>query len=57
MRWRSIARCGEPGCAAANLRWISSREISGEEIARYRGIVEKEEKEYQELFAKVMEEM
>ena len=43
--------------AAANLRWISSREISGEEIARYRGIVEKEEKEYQELFAKVMEEM
>ena len=41
----------------ANLRWISSREISGEEIARYRGIVEKEEKEYQELFAKVMEQM
>ena len=43
--------------AAANLRWISSREISGEEIARYRGIVEMEEMEYQKLFAKVMEEM
>ena len=43
--------------AAANLRWISSREISGEEIAKYRGIVEAEEKEYQELFAKVMEHM
>ena len=42
---------------AGHADYLSSREISGEEIARYRGIVEKEEKEYQELFAKVMEEM
>ena len=43
--------------AAANLKWISSRVISGDEIAKYRGIVEAEEKEYQALFARAMEEM
>lgn len=43
--------------AAANLKWISSRVISGEEIAKYREIVEAEEKEYQTLFARAMEEM
>ena len=43
--------------AAANLKWLSSRELSSAEIAQYREIVEKEQKEYQTLFAKTLEQL
>lgn len=43
--------------AAANLKWLSSRELSSAEIAQYREIVEKEQKEYQTLFAETLEQM
>ena len=43
--------------AAANLKWLSSRELSSSEIAQYREVVEKEQKEYQTLFAKTLEQM
>ena len=43
--------------AAAQLRWLSSKELSRNEIAKYRETVNAEEKEYQELFARELEKI
>lgn len=43
--------------AAARLRWLGARILTGEEIAASRERVKREEKEYQRLFAQKMEQM
>ena len=44
-------------CPAYFENGLSSRELSSSEIAQYREVVEKEQKEYQTLFAKTLEQM
>ena len=43
--------------AAAQLQWLSSQELSPEEIAGYRALVAEEEDAYQKLFVKELEQL
>lgn len=43
--------------AVRHLRWISSRELTGDELGNYRTAVVREEEEYQKQFAEAMESL
>ena len=43
--------------AARQLRWVSSRILAPDEIAGFREVVEREEKEYQALFSQTLERL